>query len=254
MPTADRTHTTLTRRRFHRRGGFDRGDLEVAPWVPSRPPPPPRPATRPPPPPRRSPLRSVAASLGLGVVVTAALTLAGGLPLTSISGHGGHARGVAAAAAPGELPGSQAITSASGPVHPVRVDGPIDYGDAEARFGASRYGHVHEGQDMFGRPGTPLVAVRDAAVIDRGDDGGRGNYVAIYSEAEDQTYVYMHMLNPSPLRPGDHVAAGQEVGGMGCTGSCWGTHLHFEVRLGRGIERKPVDPLPMLKRWPQVPE
>jgi murein DD-endopeptidase MepM/ murein hydrolase activator NlpD len=257
MPTADRTQTRRTRRRFHRPGRFDGGELEVAPWVPSRPPPPPRrgrrlPPPPPPPPSRRSPLRGVAVSLALGVIVTGTLTLVGGLPLTSIGpGANGHARG-ASAAGSAELPGSQAIIAASGPVHPVRSQ--VDYGDREARFGASRYGHTHEGQDMFAKAGTPLVAVRDATVIDNGNDGGRGNYVAIYSESEDQTYVYLHMLRPSPLRPGDDVTAGEQVGQMGCTGSCWGTHLHFEVRLGRGIERKPIDPLPLLQRWPRVPE
>ena len=256
MPTADRTQTRRTRRRFHRPGRFEGGELEVAPWVPSRPPPPPRRARRrapppPPPPSRRSTLRGVAASLALGLIVTGALTLVGGLPLTSIGpGAAGHARGASAAGST-ELPGSQAITAQSGPVHPVRSQ--VDYGDSEARFGASRYGHTHEGQDMFAQAGTPLVAVRDATVIDEGADGGRGNYLAIYSESEDQTYVYFHMLHPSPLRPGNDVTAGEQVGQMGCTGSCWGTHLHFEIRLGRGIERKPIDPLPFLQRWPQVP-
>jgi murein DD-endopeptidase MepM/ murein hydrolase activator NlpD len=186
------------------------------------------------------------------MIVTGALTLVGGLPLTSIVPAPGAHTHAASAAGAAELAGSQAITEASGPVHPVR--GSVDYGDAEARFGASRYGHTHEGQDMFAEAGTPLVAVGDATVIDKGADGGRGNYVAIYSEGEDQTYVYLHMLHPSPLRPGDEVTAGEQVGQMGCTGSCWGTHLHFEVRLGRGIERRPIDPLALLKRWPQVRE
>ena len=79
--------------------------------------------------------------------------------------------------------------------------------------------------------GTPLVAVRDARVIE-GNDGGRGNYVALYSPAEDQTYVYFHMLRPSGLKVGVEVPAGTQVGVMGCTGSCYGTHLHFEIRLG----------------------
>ena len=78
--------------------------------------------------------------------------------------------------------------------------------------------------------------------------------IAIYNDAEDQTYVYLHMLRPSGLKRGGQVGAGDQVGAMGCTGSCYGVHLHFEVRLGRGVEGKPIDPLPMLKRWPQIPE
>ena len=31
---------------------------------------------------------------------------------------------------------------------------------------------------------------------------------------------------------------------LGCTGSCWGDHLHFEIRDGRGSQAPPRDPLP----------
>ena len=190
----------------------------------------------------------------LGVVATGVLSLIGGVPLAPLgSDEVGHSRNLAAVGS-AALPTSQAITSEAGPVHPVRVEGAIDYGDSGARFGASRWGHVHEGQDVFADSGTPLVAVHDAVVLEAGNDGGRGNYVAIYSATEDQTYVYMHMLRPSPLKRGDDVPAGAELGAMGCTGSCYGTHLHFEIRTGKGIEEKPVDPLPLLQRWPQVPE
>ena len=196
----------------------------------------------------------MAGSAVLGVVATTVLSLIGGVPLAPLDSDGiGRSRNLAAVG-PAALPTSQAITSESGPVHPVRVEGSIDYGDSGARFGASRWGHVHEGQDVFANSGTPLIAVRDAVVLETGNDGGRGNYVAVYSAAEDQTYVYMHMLRPSPLKRGDEAPAGAEVGAMGCSGSCYGTHLHFEIRTGKGIEKKPVDPLPMLQRWPQVPE
>ena len=131
-------------------------------------------------------------------------------------------------------------------VFPVR--GRVDWGDAEARFGASRGGHMHEGQDMFAAAGTPLVAIRDGRVVETGDDGGRGNYVAIWSSEARRTFVYMHMLRPARLGPGDAVRMGQRVGAVGCTGSCWGDHLHLEVRRGRGTTGAPHDPLAMLKR------
>jgi murein DD-endopeptidase MepM/ murein hydrolase activator NlpD len=191
------------------------------------------------------------------VFVTGLLSIVGDLPLVADDAvRGGRsAAGLIPVGPRGgeEVPTSLAITSESGPVHPVGVDGEIDYGEADARFGASRYGHSHEGQDMFAKPGTPLLAGHDGVVVDKGNDGGRGNYVAIYSASEDQTYVYLHMLRPTGLSSGADVPASAQVGAMGCTGSCYGTHLHFEVRLGKGIERKPIDPLPLLKRWPPVP-
>ncbi len=137
--------------------------------------------------------------------------------------------------------------------------GPHDFGEKDARFGASRYGHVHEGQDIFGKVGTPELAVHDGIVVDRGKtngrySGGRGNYLAIYSPDDNHSFVYMHMLKPSTVQLGDRVHAGQVVGQLGCTGSCEGPHLHFEVRVGKaslGADTKAVDPLPFLRQWPQ---
>jgi murein DD-endopeptidase MepM/ murein hydrolase activator NlpD len=131
-------------------------------------------------------------------------------------------------------------------VFPVRSH--VDWGEADARFGASRSGHMHEGQDMFAPAGTPLVAIRDGRVVETGDDGGRGNYIAIWSPEVRHTFVYLHMLRPTPLEPGDEVRMGEHVGRVGCTGSCWGNHLHFEVRDGHGTTGAPHDPLAMLER------
>jgi murein DD-endopeptidase MepM/ murein hydrolase activator NlpD len=128
------------------------------------------------------------------------------------------------------------------------VDAPADYGAGDAGFGAARSGHVHEGQDMFAPAGTTLFAVRDGVLIESGSGGGRGNYIALYSPAQHQTYVYMHMQAPSPVKQGSEVQAGDRVGRVGCTGSCWGDHLHFEVRLGRGAQARAIDPLPFLRR------
>lgn len=141
---------------------------------------------------------------------------------------------------------SQRAAARPAAVFPVR--GPVRWGEQDARFGASRGGHVHEGQDVFALAGTPLVALRNGRVVKTGDDGGRGNYVAIWSRAARRTFVYLHMLHPSRVRPGRRVRAGQRVGAVGCTGSCWGDHLHLEVRRGRGTTGAPLDPLPLLRR------
>jgi murein DD-endopeptidase MepM/ murein hydrolase activator NlpD len=132
----------------------------------------------------------------------------------------------------------------------VPIVGRVDYGTAENAFGAARSGHVHAGQDMFAASGTPLVAVTDAIVEDAGTDGGQGNYVHLYDPKREVTYVYMHMVAPTPLRAGEKVKAGERVGGVGCTGSCSGDHLHFEVREGRGaFTNEAIDPLPLLRGW-----
>jgi murein DD-endopeptidase MepM/ murein hydrolase activator NlpD len=131
----------------------------------------------------------------------------------------------------------------------VPVVGKVDYGTAENAFGAARSGHVHAGHDMFAKPGTPLVAVADGEVVDAGADGGQGNYVHIYDSRRKQTYIYMHMIGPAKVAKGDAVKAGEQVGGLGCTGSCYGDHLHFEIRTGKGMTGEANDPLPALKNW-----
>ena len=132
------------------------------------------------------------------------------------------------------------------------VDGPFNLGQGEAAYGSARSGHVHEGQDVFARTGTPLIAVSDGVVVETGDDGGRGNYVAIHDPGARRTYVYLHMAGPSLVTRGERVSAGRRVGAVGCTGSCFGDHLHFEIRHGRGTTGPSLDPLPGLERWADV--
>ena len=59
-----------------------------------------------------------------------------------------------------------------------------------------------------------------ACVVDRGkstdpDSGGRGNFLTIYSPQDNHSFVYMHMLKPSPALLGKQVHAGQLIGRLG---------------------------------------
>src|SRR5262249_36926116 len=99
--------------------------------------------------------------------------------------------------------------SPDGPFYPVQ--GPVSYGAFDAHFGGGR---GHPGQDMLTKKGTPIVAVRTGTIIDGGSingqySGGRGNYLYLWSPQDKRTYVYEHMLHPSPLKVGDHVTAGE---------------------------------------------
>jgi len=184
---------------------------------------------------------------GLPVVaVTMATLVAGGSAEAATSKH-------LTALAPtlesaGRLATLESLRAPAGPASVFPVRGRVDWGEQDARFGAWRGGHLHEGQDVFARAGTPLVAIRDGRVVETGDDGGRGNYVAIWSRAARRTFVYLHMLHPSRVRVGEHVRLGESVGAVGCTGSCWGDHLHLEVRRGRGTTGRALDPLPLLRQ------
>lgn len=135
---------------------------------------------------------------------------------------------------------------------PLDVGGDVDYGEAGARFGNNRGSHTHQGQDVFASTGTPLVAASEARVLAAGGEGdGRGNHVALYDERRDRTYVYFHMSEAPRVEVGDKVVAGQRVGSVGCTGSCSGAHLHFEIRRGEGADGEALDPLGVMRGWPR---
>jgi murein DD-endopeptidase MepM/ murein hydrolase activator NlpD len=204
----------------------------------------------------RGTAKAGAALLAVGVVAVA-LGAALGLPLPT----GGGSDDELASGASGVLvpldQGTASGISSQGPFHPVLAPS-VDYGEFAAKFGGGR---GHPGQDMFARVGTPLVAVRPGTVVDWGTvngqySGGRGNYLDIYSPLDGRSYNYLHMKQPSPYKVGTEVAAGQVIGHLGCTGSCDGPHLHFEIRLGVDDlphDPKPIDPLPIIRHWPAAP-
>jgi murein DD-endopeptidase MepM/ murein hydrolase activator NlpD len=134
-------------------------------------------------------------------------------------------------------------------IFPVR--GPHDFGRGNAAFGAGRAGHRHQGQDTFAKCGTPLVAARGGKIQFKQYHAAAGNYVVIDAAGTDVDYVYMHLAEPTPFRPGDRVYTGQRIGSVGDTGNADGCHLHFELWSGPGWYDggKPFDPLPSLQAW-----
>jgi len=143
-----------------------------------------------------------------------------------------------------------ALGDEGGPYNPV--DAPVDYGTAINTFGGGGM-REHEGQDMFAPEGTPVVSPVETTVLETGTDAGRGNWAALYDPTRKSTYVYMHMQEPAGVKAGQKLAAGDVVGKLGCTGSCDGAHLHFEIRAGRDPYGAASDPLPELKRWERLP-
>jgi murein DD-endopeptidase MepM/ murein hydrolase activator NlpD len=148
-----------------------------------------------------------------------------------------------AAAAP--APAANAVAAGEF-AFPIR--GAHDLGQSAANnFGGGR---GHQGQDMFARCGTPLVAAHAGKVTKAEFDGRAGNYVVI-TDASGQSYVYMHMGAPATVEQRSQVVAGQQVGEVGQTGRASGCHLHFELWTSPGwyMGGRAVDPLPELRRW-----
>ena len=104
-----------------------------------------------------------------------------------------------------------------------------------------RWGRQHEGVDIGAGYGAPIVAARAGTVSYASTMSGYGNVVMIDHGGGYRT-VYAHMSRIM-ASVGAHVGAGQQIGAIGCSGSCSGPHLHFEIRVGGG-PRNPMTYLP----------
>jgi murein DD-endopeptidase MepM/ murein hydrolase activator NlpD len=144
----------------------------------------------------------------------------------------------------------QSAIPVDGHVFPVR--GSHSFGTAENRFGAPRDGHTHQGQDILASSGTPVASAAAGRVSAVGNNSGAGNYLVVW--ADDGTdMVYMHLQSAPTVAEGQRVSAGQIVGRVGCTGSCSGSHLHFELWTPHWYDGgQPFDPLPRLRAWDAV--
>lgn len=138
------------------------------------------------------------------------------------------------AAATGNNPGSTSNNPARAP-WPVfgAKEGTItsDVNQDISAFGGSAN---HQGWDIPGEMGAPLIAIFDGTVIDKGKDAIYGNYVTIQQPDTNATVKYGHMMDPSGFRVGEPVKIGNVVGSLGNTGKSIGPHVHFEVRDSQG--------------------
>jgi murein DD-endopeptidase MepM/ murein hydrolase activator NlpD len=136
-----------------------------------------------------------------------------------------------------------AMASSPLPAGPIRygsgqfiwpVDGPVVSG-----FGM-RWGRMHEGIDIAVPAGTPIRAAASGSVVllqSEAESGGYGNFTCLDHGGGLQT-CYAHQ-SAFAVSAGQSVSQGDVIGYVGCTGHCFGDHLHFEVRIGGA----PTDPL-----------
>ena len=114
------------------------------------------------------------------------------------------------------------------------VTGPI-----VSPFG-QRWGRLHAGIDIAAPAGRPIRAAAPGLVVIDGPTGGYGNYACIQHTRRLAT-CYAHMSR-SLTEKGSMVRRGEVIGMVGCTGHCFGDHLHFETWVGG----RPTDPMPYL--------
>lgn len=113
----------------------------------------------------------------------------------------------------------------------------------------------HTGHDPYIRSfaeqriGVPVFAVRDGVVLDVhdgepdentvADPNFRANYVYL-RHGNDERSLYVHLRrNSIPVKVGDFIPAGTQIGLVGSSGPSRAPHIHFETTLNG----KPVEPL-----------
>lgn len=132
---------------------------------------------------------------------------------------------------------------------------PLNYKRISSHFTYARKHPVykivrpHTGVDYAAPAGTPVVAIGDGVVIEKGYKGQAGNMVKIKHNST-YTTAYLHLSKYGKINVGSHVSQGQVIGYVGSTGASTGPHLDFRVwKNGTPIdplkmESPPADPVP----------
>jgi murein DD-endopeptidase MepM/ murein hydrolase activator NlpD len=107
-----------------------------------------------------------------------------------------------------------------------------------------RWGVLHDGIDLAGPLGSPIVAVGDGIVVEAGPAAGFGLWIVIrHANGDHSVYGHMYSLY---VTVGQRVVAGQHIADIGSNGWSTGPHLHFGVMHGT-LMGPYIDPVPWLR-------
>lgn len=130
--------------------------------------------------------------------------------------------------------------------------------------GSPHWGRVydnHTGSDYPMALRTDVSAAKSGTVVDleggfgTEEFGDFGNFVQV-RHADGRQTLYYHLASAADggivVVINQAVSAGQWLGRSGCSGICFGAHLHFEVLIGQGQNLTPIDPLSarLYTTWP----
>jgi len=155
------------------------------------------------------------------------------------AGASGRSTSNAAATGTGRLgtPGAGGGPGVPGVVCPVQ--GAVAGRDFSNDWGYPRSGgRYHQGNDIFARRGTPVVAVADATILRTNPASaptGLGGITVTYQIADGSEWYNAHLDSLAEgIAPGVSVSRGQIVGTVGNTGNARTTppHLHLGRRSG----------------------
>jgi len=103
--------------------------------------------------------------------------------------------------------------------------------------------YQHEGIDIAGAKGTPILAAAAGTVVKAGwDNWGLGNLIEI-KHINGNVTVYGHNSRLL-VSKGEQVKQGQIIAEMGSTGNSTAPHLHFEFYADGRLATNPLNVLP----------
>jgi murein DD-endopeptidase MepM/ murein hydrolase activator NlpD len=144
---------------------------------------------------------------------------------------------------------------------PIAAPGTVTI-DPTYPYGSTQQGarQPHHGVEFYNVSGTPVLAAADGIVFVAGNDRQAntfspwlnfyGNLVVLQHQLPGvngpvySLYGHLSKINVSIKQ---RVHAGEEIGEVGATGAATGSHLHFEVRLGRDDYESNRNPVLWLK-------
>lgn len=138
------------------------------------------------------------------------------------------------------------------PNHPTSPQNPIPtrprfiypaQGILTSSFGW-RWGRMHQGIDIAGPTGTPIVAAAAGVIQFAGWNSGGYGYLVEIRHADGSLTRYAHNSRLL-VSQGERVEQGRAIALMGSTGYSTGPHCHFEIHpAGKGA----VNPLAYIEK------
>jgi murein DD-endopeptidase MepM/ murein hydrolase activator NlpD len=138
------------------------------------------------------------------------------------------------------------VTLSYGVDRDPRVGVQLDYTGKTWWDASPHWGRVydnHTGLDFPMALRSPVAAAKDGVVVDveggygTQQFGSFGNFVRI-RHADGRQTLYYHLASAADggigVSLGQSIIAGRTVGRSGCSGMCYGAHLHFELLVEQG--------------------
>jgi hypothetical protein len=141
---------------------------------------------------------------------------------------------------PASQPPDKIAVPTTGGAWPAPVSGTTagQVGDIRRPYPGSPGAHAHQGVDIPGKYGSPVIAQLSGTVERVYASGSAAGNTVVVRYANGYQVKFMHLAGFGKFRPGQTVAPGDVVGFLGGTGpggrEMYSKHLHYEVRDPQG--------------------